>query len=289
MESPPIIVLPIQNFVADNPEAVQFVRVAPDLPKEKVARELFVAHAFAGVLRQRFPDRIWTQLRSVEPGRDPPDVEGLENGHQFGVEIGEIKFGERAAGNDRLAEFRAVLAESLRSVRPEFKDAIFQIAFEDPLLARQPLPKGKQLRRLAEVVVGSLEKAISQSVLLESPLTAIRKVGTPGVSDPRRTHPDDPVILLEADAIAMSPAVADQVVSRLASKKVQTSTAGRSYLLLWSYGAGFSLLFPVSCKAIDAILRAAPAIPYDEVFLFDMHYVDPKAMGFVVNPERRAR
>lgn len=284
---PPVIVLPVRNFVADNPAAVEFVSAAPPLPTDKAERELFVAKAFADVLQHR--SRVWSELASVAPGRDPPDVTGKENGEPFGVEVGEIKSGERAASGDKLANFRQILSDRLATVRPKFKDIVFRVTFVDPLLAWQPLPKGAGLVDLAATVVGALETAWSGSAPLPPPLVAIEKTGTTDGRDPRRADPNDPVLLFDADAVAMTPGVVETVVSRIAQKKLQVSTAGKSYLLLWSRSTELSVLFPASCAAVDAILKAQPTIPYDEVFIYDMYHVDPKAMGFVINPERRAR
>src|SRR5437762_1809338 len=96
-DPPPIFVFPVRNFIADAPDGVEFVPIGPRLPAGKPERELFIAEFMAGVLQERKPARSWTNLRSSPV--DPPDVVGIEDGAPFGIEIGEVKYAERAAGS----------------------------------------------------------------------------------------------------------------------------------------------------------------------------------------------
>ena len=145
-------------------------------------------------------------------------------------------------------------------------------------------------------MVNSTVEAIAQAaesetrVAVPAPLSeVVPQAGWPMADDQRLPTPDDPLLIVEARAMATHLELVAEVTSqRVRDKLLVDTTSSRNYLLLWSQDAEFHYMFAGVCKSLLSTLEATPRIPYDEVYLFALPRLD-QAMTFCFTtpPDRR--
>jgi hypothetical protein len=227
-----------------------------------------------------------TGVRSVEPGKDPPDVHFHFDGKPRGLEVTELVPEDRFGRDAILRRFRAGILKRL-TLSEKTRDWVVTIMLADDYAKKISMPDPTEA--LASTLesffqsVGERSRSSQRLVIppaLEGSIHAIVVRWWDLSGDPRTSDPQEPLIEFSAAHTQLVPErdfprLIDERLGRKRKARLQIPT----WLVVWSehYALGSFTKEIIACMER---YRLGTDLPYERLFYLHHHETNPSMYSF---------